>query len=106
VGITGTDLIQPPDEKAPKLFKSATITIGRPIKPERYVSAGTPEAEQHRAWREMIDEVMFEIREMTGQVYKNVYAGKSTESTVVDSVATGQVGHVSDRDNSPVTTDA
>lgn len=106
VGITGTDLIQPPDAKAPKLFKSATITIGRPIKPERYVSAGTPEAEQHRAWREMIDEVMFEIREMTGQVYKNVYAGKSTESTTVDSVATGHVGHVSDRDNSPVTTDA
>lgn len=106
VGITGTDLIQPPDAKVPKLFKSATITIGRPIKPERYVPAGMPEAEQHRAWREMTDEVLFEIREMTAQVYKNVYAGKPTESTIVDSAATGHVGHVSDRDNSPVTTDA
>ena len=27
----------------------------------------------------MIDEVMFEIRELTGQVYKNVYAGKPSD---------------------------
>jgi hypothetical protein len=41
----------------------------------------------------MIDEVMFEIREMTGQVYKNVYAGKSSDSstpvaTIVDPSST------------------
>ena len=50
-----------------------TIKIGRPIKPERYRDRGA----EHIAWRSMIDEVMFEIRELTGQEYRNVYAGKT-----------------------------
>jgi len=75
VGITGTDAIQPPDAKAPKLFKACTIEIGRPIKAERYASM----LERHRALRSMTDEVMFEIREMTGQEYVNRYAGKTDE---------------------------
>ncbi len=90
VGIVGTDAIQPPDARFPKLFRSCSITIGRPVRPERHVAPGTPESEQHRGWRTMIDEVMFEIREMTDQVYKNVYAGKPSEpstpvATFVDS---------------------
>jgi hypothetical protein len=37
----------------------------------------------------MIDEVMFEIRDMTGQTYKNVYAGKpDNEEAVPTKVAT------------------
>lgn len=71
VGIVGTDEIQPPDAKFPKLRKSCSITIGRPIRPERYAGRGA----EHLAWRSMMDEVMFEIREMTGQTYRNVYAG-------------------------------
>ena len=58
VGIIGTDKIQPPDAKAPKLRRRAEIRIGRPIKPERYMNRGA----EHLAWRSMIDEVMFEIR--------------------------------------------
>lgn len=81
IGIVGTDAIQPPDARLPKLFRSCSITIGRPVRPERHVQPGTSENEQHRGWRTMIDEVMFEIREMTGQVYKNVYAGKTSESS-------------------------
>jgi 1-acyl-sn-glycerol-3-phosphate acyltransferase len=76
VGITGTDLIQPPDAKAPKPFKSCSITFGRPIRPDRYLN----DTEPHRASRSMIDEVMFDIREMTGQVYKNVYAGRQADA--------------------------
>lgn len=78
VGIVGTDAIQPPDARAPKLFRRATINIGRPISPERY--ARSPE--RHRALRAMIDEVMFEIRELSGQEYVNHYAGKSAEADV------------------------
>lgn len=90
VGIIGTDAIQPPDARLPKLFKQCSITIGRPVLPERHVPAGTPESEQHRGWRSMIDEVMFEIREMTGQVYKNVYAGRSSDaSTPVATISDG-----------------
>ncbi|QRN80271.1 MAG: 1-acyl-sn-glycerol-3-phosphate acyltransferase, partial [Nocardiopsis sp. BM-2018] len=87
VGIVGTDRIQPPDAKLPKLRRECTIKIGRPIRPERYAGRGA----EHLAWRSMIDEVMFEIREMTGQEYRNVYAGQvaETEPTVVARV--GQV---------------
>lgn len=89
VGIVGTDKIQPPDAKAPKVLKSCTITIGRPIEASRYTQSGEP----HRAWRAMIDEVMFEIREMTGQVYKNVYAGKTSDS---ETVTASRVGSISE----------
>lgn len=41
----------------------------------------------------MMDEVMFEIREMTGQRYRNVYAGSSSES---EEVTIGAVAHVQD----------
>ena len=76
VGIVGTDAIQPPGAKAPKPFKHCSITIGRPVRPERYRDRREP----HLAWRSMIDEVMFEIREMTGQAYRNHYAGERVET--------------------------
>jgi 1-acyl-sn-glycerol-3-phosphate acyltransferase len=86
VGIVGTDAIQPPDAKAPRLFRECSITIGRPVRPERYAHRGA----EHLAWRSMIDEVMFEIREMTGQEYRNTYAGAKaeTEPTVTARIAT------------------
>jgi hypothetical protein len=48
-----------------------SVTIGHPIRPERYSDAPQP----HLAWRSMIDEVMFEVRELTGQTYRNCYTG-------------------------------
>lgn len=90
VGITGTDHIQPPDAKLPKVRRECTIQIGRPIKPERYRGRGP----DHAAWRSMIDEVMFEIREMTGQTYTNVYAGQPTEA--VEHHAPSRVATVTD----------
>ena len=90
VGIVGTDDIQPPDAKVPKLFRSCSITIGRPVRPERYTSSTDP----HMAWRSMIDEVMFEVQSMTGQVYRNVYAGKTADS---EPITTAKVGHVQDQ---------
>lgn len=92
VGIVGTDRIQPPDARMPKLFGSCSITIGRPVHPDRHVAPETPVGEQHRGWRSMIDEVMFEIREMTGQVYKNVYAGKSSEAVTPVATIGGDIG--------------
>jgi 1-acyl-sn-glycerol-3-phosphate acyltransferase len=86
VGITGTDEIQPIDAKMPKLRKECTISIGRAIKPERYRGRGP----EHLAWRSMIDEVMFEIREMTKQRYHNRYSGEPevepTQPSVVANV--------------------
>ena len=90
VGIIGTDEIQPPDAKAPKLRKSAQIRIGRPIKPERYMSRGP----EHLAWRSMIDEVMFEIRELSGQEYVHAYHGEPVETGESGQVA--RIGHVTE----------
>ncbi len=84
VGVVGTREIQPPDAKLPKIRREATITIGRPINVERYRN----KAEDHLVLRQITDELMFEIRELTGQEYRNVYAGKTaeTEPTVVAKV--------------------
>ncbi|HEX9260009.1 MAG TPA: lysophospholipid acyltransferase family protein [Acidimicrobiales bacterium] len=75
VGIVGTDKIQPPDAKLPKLRKACTITIGRPIDVQRYRKRG----DDRMVLRQITDEIMFEIREMTGQTYKDVYAGKAAK---------------------------
>jgi 1-acyl-sn-glycerol-3-phosphate acyltransferase len=75
VGIVGTDKIQPPDAKLPKPFRECTIKIGRPITPARY-----RDRPPRVVYRSMMDEVMFEIRELTGQTYRDVYAGQQPES--------------------------
>jgi 1-acyl-sn-glycerol-3-phosphate acyltransferase len=86
VGMIGTREIQPPDAKVPKLRGSCGIKIGRPINVERYRSR----ADDHMVLRQITDELMYEIRDLTGQNYVNVYAGKTaeTEPTVVAKVAT------------------
>ena len=73
VGIRGTADIMPPDAKLPKLRRECWIDIGRPIHPTRYRSRNN----ERLALRQMTDEVMFEIAQMTGQTYKDVYAGKA-----------------------------
>lgn len=75
VGIVGTREIQPPDAKLPRVGGRVKITIGKPILPARY----SHRSDDHLVLREMTDEVMFEIQSMTGQQYRNVYAGKKHE---------------------------
>jgi 1-acyl-sn-glycerol-3-phosphate acyltransferase len=89
VGIVGTADIQPPDAKLPKPFRSCAITIGDPIDPSRYAA----HPEDHLAYRQLIDEVMFEIREMTGQSYHDSYATKRADALPAD---TARVRHVSE----------
>jgi 1-acyl-sn-glycerol-3-phosphate acyltransferase len=86
VGVIGTREIQPPDAKLPKVRMDCAIKIGRAINVERYRSR----AEDHLVLRQITDELMFEIRELTGQEYRNVYAGKTaeTEPTVAARVGT------------------
>jgi 1-acyl-sn-glycerol-3-phosphate acyltransferase len=88
VGIVGTDAIQPVDAKLPKLGGACSITIGRPLWPERYAGRGP----EHQAWRAMTDELMFEIRELTGQRYLDVYAGQGD----VEQPKPSKVAHVDD----------
>ena len=44
--------------------------------------------------RQITDEVMFEIRELTGQEYRNVYAGKTSDTEDVEQAKVGTVGEV------------
>lgn len=98
VGVIGTREIQPPDAKFPKLRRECTIKIGRPINVARYANRG----DDHLALRQITDELMFEIRELTGQEYRNVYSGKTADA---EPTVTAKVGTVGD-DRPPVLADA
>jgi 1-acyl-sn-glycerol-3-phosphate acyltransferase len=76
VGIVGTRDIQPPDAKLPRPFKRATLRFGRPIEVSRYAER----TDDRLLLRQIIDEVMFEIRGLTGQEYVDEYATKTTET--------------------------
>ncbi|MEO1064775.1 MAG: lysophospholipid acyltransferase family protein [Actinomycetota bacterium] len=75
-GIVGTDQIQPPDAPMPRPFRPASITFGRPIEPERYTEGGPDRLVQRR----ITDEVMFEIRSLTGQRYVDKYATRTAQT--------------------------
>ena len=77
VGLIGTDDIQPVDVTMPRLFKRVQVRIGRPITVERYQQR----IGDHALYRELIDEVMFEIQAMTGQEYVSIYAKDAQSST-------------------------
>ena len=76
VGVVGTREIQPPDAKAPRLRLPATIRVGRAIDVARFAGRD----DDHLLLRRVTDELMFEIRELTGQEYRNTYAGKTAET--------------------------
>jgi len=80
VGIVGTREIQPPDAKLPRVGGRVSITIGKPISPARYAQR----SDDHLVLREMTDEVMFEIQSLTGQQYRNVYAGKRQDEQLAN----------------------
>jgi 1-acyl-sn-glycerol-3-phosphate acyltransferase len=79
VGIIGTDDVQPPDARFPKPFRRVHIRFGRPISVERYIDRSG----DRMLLRQITDEVMYEIRNLSGQEYVDSYAGKATEPEVV-----------------------
>ena len=96
VGMIGTRDIQPPEAKLPRPFKRAEVRFGRPIDVGRY----TDRADDRLVLRQIIDEVMYEIRQLTGQEYVDEYASKKAEGIpaaetahVIELGATGTNGH-------------
>jgi 1-acyl-sn-glycerol-3-phosphate acyltransferase len=92
-GIIGTREIQPPDARLPKLRRHCTIRIGRPVETGRYNGRG-----DRLVYRQITDEVMFEIRELTGQQYRDVYATKKAESLPAEPA---RVAHLDDAVDAP-----
>ncbi len=78
VGVRGTDQIQPPEAKLPRLFKDCELRFGRPILPSKYGDRAT----DRLALREMTDELMYEIRELSGQEYVDTYATKKPDAGI------------------------
>jgi 1-acyl-sn-glycerol-3-phosphate acyltransferase len=85
VGIVGTRDIQPPDAKVPTPFKAAKVSFGRPVDPARYGDR----TDDRLVLRQMTDEVMFEIRSLTGQEYVDEYAssGRKPAAAPVEGLA-------------------
>lgn len=80
VGISGTGEIQPVDSVVPRFFRPVTIRFGAPITVDRY---------RHRVgdralYRELTDEIMYEIQQLTGLEYVHVYAGDHRTEEVGD----------------------
>ena len=73
VGILGTRAVQPPDARAPKPFRPVEVRFGEPMFPPE----GGSVADQRLQLRHMTDELMFEIRNLTGQEYVDEYATRS-----------------------------
>jgi hypothetical protein len=72
VGVVGTREVQPPDTPVPKPFRTVTIRFGPPIDVSKY----TDRADDRFVLRQITDEVMFEIRALTGLEYDPTYATK------------------------------
>ena len=77
IGISGARDVMPPDAKFPKLRLPVTIRFGEPITIDRYLGR----AQDHLVLRQIIDDVMYAIRELSGQDYVNEYAAKKKSQT-------------------------
>ncbi len=86
VGLIGMLDIQPPDQAVPNFFRSAQIKIGRPIDVGRYQRRVGDRA----VYRELTDEVMYEIGQLSGQTYDDTYAG-SADAASTDAASTDAV---------------
>ena len=74
VAMIGTDKIQPTGQKIPNLYP-LTIRIGRPLDFSRYAGM----EDDRFVLRSMTDEIMYELMELSGQEYVDIYANKAKE---------------------------
>ncbi|WP_277212193.1 lysophospholipid acyltransferase family protein [Isoptericola croceus] len=64
VALRGTDRVQPVGRRLPRPTRGIRVEFGAPIDPSRQIAAGTRPAQ---ARRELTDQVMTSIHEMSGQ---------------------------------------
>ena len=80
VGMIGTDEIQATDAKLPRFFRDVTIRFGRPIPLGHYLGR----EDERIVLRQITDEVMFEIQQLSGYEYQDTYATKTAEDVPVE----------------------
>jgi 1-acyl-sn-glycerol-3-phosphate acyltransferase len=75
VAMVGTREAQPIGQVIPKIFMPITIRVGRPLRFERFAGR----EHDPLVLRQITDEVMFELRELSGQTYVNQYAKRGSD---------------------------
>src|SRR5579884_82223 len=70
VAMVGTDVLQPIGQVWPRPFMPVTVRFSEPMTFERYLER----ASDPRVLRDVTDEIMFRLAEMSGQEYVNHYA--------------------------------
>ena len=73
VAMVGTCEAQPIGQAVPRFFMPITIRFSRPLTFERFADR----ADEPRALRQITDEIMYELRELSGQEYVPAYAKKA-----------------------------
>ena len=73
--MVGTKEIQPIGQVKPNVFRPITIRISKPMDFSRYYDGAT----DPKILRQITDEVMFELRDLSGQEYVNAYAKRKDE---------------------------
>jgi 1-acyl-sn-glycerol-3-phosphate acyltransferase len=71
VGLVGTTDVQPPGSNRPRPFKKVTVRFGAPLDLSRFEGQAATDPLTLRA---ATDELMFEIRNLSGQTYVDRYA--------------------------------
>jgi 1-acyl-sn-glycerol-3-phosphate acyltransferase len=89
VACVGTREAQPPGKAIPRLFMPITIRFSKPLDFSRH---GDRDAEP-LVLRQITDEIMFELRELSGQEYVNQYA-KRRGTDAGDEAPPTRVGEV------------
>jgi 1-acyl-sn-glycerol-3-phosphate acyltransferase len=82
VGMIGTDEINPIGRKLPRLFRVVTIKFDTPISVDRYAGR----EHDKLVLRQITDEVMFGIQQLSGYQYVDTYATKKAEDVPVEPV--------------------
>jgi 1-acyl-sn-glycerol-3-phosphate acyltransferase len=78
-GLIGTDEVQPAGAPAPRPFKAVRVSFGRPIDVTRYQGR----TDDRLLLRQITDEVMYEIRELSKQRYVDTYANAKPDDAAI-----------------------
>ncbi len=75
VGLVGTDEVQPVDRKLPRFGRRVVIRFAPPLDVEHHAGREN----DHLALRDIADELMYELQQLTGYEYIDTYATKKAE---------------------------
>ena len=82
--MVGTNEIQPIGQMRPNIFRPITIRISKPMDFSRY--ADRPK--DPKVLRQITDEIMFELRSLSGQEYEHTYAKRKSADEVMEPEST------------------